>query len=404
MNVGLLLLVAITSIGVYGIILGGWASNSKYALMGGLRSAAQLISYEVPMGFALVAAILMSRSLSLVGIVEAQKAAHLWFIFPGLLAFFLYFVSGVAETNRIPFDLPEAESELVAGFHTEYSGFRWAVFFLSEYANMITISAIATTLFFGGWLRPFPNVSWLSFLDVIPRIVWFLLKVSVFLFVYIWFRGTFPRYRFDQLMALGWKVLIPLSIGNVVLVAFAALWGLPGLKVLSAVLWVGARRRLPRRLGRATPKRRTRPGGRGVTMSLLDRILLFDIFTGLKITGRHWWRRKDTVPYPEARREAERPLPRDVQARRGALHQVHALRDRVPDQHHLHRLAQREEPGREGREGPRPLRPRPEALHVLRPLRGRVPDEPEVDLAEDEDVRARAPTSGTTRSTSTSSS
>ncbi len=237
-NVGLLLLVAITSIGVYGIILGGWASNSKYALMGGLRSAAQLISYEVPMGFALVAAILMARSLSLVTIVEAQKDAHLWFFFPGVLAFFLYFVSGVAETNRIPFDLPEAESELVAGFHTEYSGFRWAVFFLSEYANMITISAVATTLFLGGWLRPFPNVAWLSVLDLIPPLVWFLLKIAAFLFVYIWFRGTFPRYRFDQLMALGWKVLIPLSIGNVLLVAFAALWGVPGLRVLSAVLWV----------------------------------------------------------------------------------------------------------------------------------------------------------------------
>jgi len=238
-NVGLLLLVAITSIGVYGIILGGWASNSKYALMGGLRSAAQLISYEVPMGFAIVAAILMSRSLSLVGIVEAQRDAHLWFIFPGLIAFFLYFVSGVAETNRIPFDLPEAESELVAGFHTEYSGFRWAVFFLSEYANMVTISAVATTLFFGGWLRPFPNVAWLSFLDLLPPIVWFVLKVSAFLFVYIWFRGTFPRYRFDQLMALGWKALIPLSIGNVIAVAIAALWDLRGLQVLSVLLWAG---------------------------------------------------------------------------------------------------------------------------------------------------------------------
>jgi NADH-quinone oxidoreductase subunit H len=238
-NVGLLLLVAITSVGVYGIILGGWASNSKYALMGGLRSAAQLISYEVPMGFALVAAILMSRTLSLVGIVEAQRSAHLWFLFPGILAFFLYFVSGVAETNRIPFDLPEAESELVAGFHTEYSGFRWAVFFLSEYANMITISAVATTLFLGGWLRPFPNVAWLSFLDVIPPLIWFVLKIAAFLFVYIWFRGTFPRYRFDQLMALGWKVLIPVSILNVILVAFAALWGLPGLRVLAAVLWIG---------------------------------------------------------------------------------------------------------------------------------------------------------------------
>ncbi len=238
LNVSLLLVLAITSIGVYGIILGGWASNSKYALLGGLRSAAQLISYEVPMGFAVVSAILMARSLSLVEIVEAQRTYHMWFILPGLVAFFLYFVSGVAETNRIPFDLPEAESELVAGFHTEYSGFRWAIFFLTEYANMITISAVATTLFFGGWLRPFPNVGWLSFLDLIPPLVWFVLKVSAFLFVYIWFRGTFPRYRFDQLMALGWKVLSPISIGNVLLVALAALWGLPGLKVLSVVLWV----------------------------------------------------------------------------------------------------------------------------------------------------------------------
>ena len=236
LNVGLLLVLAITTIGIYGIILGGWASNSKYALLGGLRSAAQLISYEVPMGFAVVAVILMGRSLSLVQIIQAQKDAGIWFIFPGLLAFFLYFVSGVAETNRTPFDLPEAESELVAGFHTEYSGFKWSVFFMAEYANMITISAVATTLFFGGWLRPFPNVSWLSFLDVVPPAVWFLLKVSFFLFVYIWFRATFPRYRFDQLMALGWKVLIPLSLGNVALVGVAALWGAGGLKVLGAVL------------------------------------------------------------------------------------------------------------------------------------------------------------------------
>ena len=236
LNVGLLLVLAITTIGIYGIILGGWASNSKYALLGGLRSAAQLISYEVPMGFAVVAVILMGRSLSLVQIIQAQKDAGIWFIFPGLLAFFLYFVSGVAETNRTPFDLPEAESELVAGFHTEYSGFKWSVFFMAEYANMITISDVATSLFFGGWLRPFPNVSWLSFLDVVPPAVWFLLKVSFFLFVYIWFRATFPRYRFDQLMALGWKVLIPLSLGNVALVGVAALWGAGGLKVLGAVL------------------------------------------------------------------------------------------------------------------------------------------------------------------------
>ncbi len=238
LNIGLLFLLAVTTVGIYGIILAGWASNSKYALLGGLRSAAQLISYEVPMGFAVAAAIVMGESLSLVSIIEKQKEMGLWFIFPGLIAFFLYFVSGVAETNRTPFDLPEAESELVAGFHTEYSGFRWAIFFLSEYANMITIGAVATTLFFGGWLRPFPNVAFLSFLDIIPPVIWFTLKIACFLFVYIWFRGTFPRYRFDQLMALGWKFLIPLSLANLVLVALAALWGKTGLTILGAVLTV----------------------------------------------------------------------------------------------------------------------------------------------------------------------
>jgi NADH-quinone oxidoreductase subunit H len=237
LNVGLLFVIAVTSIGIYGIILGGWASNSKYALLGGLRSAAQLISYEVPMGFAVVSVVLMSRSLSLVEIIEAQKRFHTWFIFPGLLAFFLYFLSGVAETNRVPFDLPEAESELVAGFHTEYSGVKWSFFFLGEYANMITISAIATTLFFGGWLRPFPNVHALKFLGLIPPIAWFLIKVGAFMFVYIWFRGTFPRYRFDQLMALGWKTLIPLALFNLVLVAGFALYGSKGLQTLGAILW-----------------------------------------------------------------------------------------------------------------------------------------------------------------------
>jgi NADH-quinone oxidoreductase subunit H len=235
-NVALLLILAVSSIGVYGIILAGWSSNSKYPLLGGLRSAAQLISYEVPMGFAIVAAVLMAGSLSMVEIIEAQKEAGVWFVFPGLVAFFLYFVSGVAETNRTPFDLPEAESELVGGFHTEYSGFRWAIFFMSEYGNMISIGAVATTLFFGGWLRPFPNVAWLSFLDVVPAFFWFAGKVFLFLLVYIWFRATFPRYRFDQLMALGWKALIPISLGNLFLVALAALWGAAGLKVLGAVL------------------------------------------------------------------------------------------------------------------------------------------------------------------------
>jgi NADH-quinone oxidoreductase subunit H len=222
-NVGLLFLLAITSIGVYGIILGGWSSNNKYSLLGGLRSAAQLVSYEVPMGLALVAVLLMTRSLSLVEIVQRQQRIHLWFIFPGLVAFFIYFVAGVAETNRNPFDLPEAESELVSGFNTEYSGVKFAFFFLGEYTAMIIISCVAVTVFFGGWLRPFPSVKALAFLDVVPPIVWFLLKAGFFIFCYIWFRSTFPRYRFDQLMALGWKWMIPVSLVNIVVVALAIL-------------------------------------------------------------------------------------------------------------------------------------------------------------------------------------
>jgi len=222
-NVGLLLVLGISSVGVYGIILGGWASNNKFSLMGGLRSAAQLISYEVPMGFAVVTVVLMANTLSLVGIVEAQKAAGIWYFVPGFVAFFIYFVCGVAETNRNPFDLPEAESELVAGFHTEYSGMKFAFYFLAEYCNMVVISSVATVLFFGGWLRPFPNVAALAFLDVVPPVIWFLLKMAVFLFSYIWFRGTFPRYRFDQLMALGWKVFIPVSLVNLMVVGLAVL-------------------------------------------------------------------------------------------------------------------------------------------------------------------------------------
>jgi NADH-quinone oxidoreductase subunit H len=222
-NIGLLFILAITSIGVYGLILGGWASNNKYSLLGGLRSAAQLVSYEVPMGLALVSVLLMSRSLSMVEIVERQQRIGLWFVFPGLLAFFLYFVSGVAETNRNPFDLPEAESELVSGFNTEYSGVKFAFFFLGEYAAMIIISCVAVTVFFGGWLPPFPNVPAFNFLGVLPPFAWFLLKVGFFLFCYIWFRSTFPRYRFDQLMALGWKWMIPLALANILIVAFAIL-------------------------------------------------------------------------------------------------------------------------------------------------------------------------------------
>ena len=218
-NVALLYIVAVSSLGIYGIILGGWASNSKYPLLASLRSSAQLVSYEVAVTMTLVSMILMAGSLSMVGIVEAQRSAGFWFAFVQPVAFFIYFVGGLAETNRAPFDLPEAEQELVGGFHTEYSGIRFALFFLAEYANMIVISTIATTVFFGGWLRPFPNVGWLAFLDLVPGWMWFLAKTFVFLYLFLWVRATLPRYRYDQLMRLGWKVLIPLAIANVIVTA-----------------------------------------------------------------------------------------------------------------------------------------------------------------------------------------
>ncbi len=219
LNVGLLYIVAVASIGVYGIILGGWSSNSKYPLLGSLRSSAQLISYEVAVTLTFVAVILASGSLSMVDIVRAQQANHVWFAFVQPVSLFIYFVGGLAETNRAPFDLPEAESELVAGFHTEYSGMRFALFFLAEYANMIVVSAIATTLFFGGWLPLFPNVHALSFLGLVPGWIWFIVKTLTVLYVFLWIRATLPRYRYDQLMRLGWKLLIPLAIVNIVVVA-----------------------------------------------------------------------------------------------------------------------------------------------------------------------------------------
>jgi len=219
LNVGLLYIVAVASLGVYGTILGGWASNSKYPLLASLRASAQLISYEVAVTMTLVSMILMAGTLSMVGIVEAQQAQGWWFAFLQPVAFFIYFVGGLAETNRAPFDLPEAEQELVGGFHTEYSGMRFALFFLAEYANMIVISAIATTVFWGGWLRPFPGVAWLAFLDWIPGWAWFIAKSFVFLYVFLWVRATLPRYRYDQLMRLGWKFLIPLAIANVIVTA-----------------------------------------------------------------------------------------------------------------------------------------------------------------------------------------
>ena len=220
-NVGLLYIVSVASIGVYGLILGGYASNSKYPLLASLRASAQLISYEVAVTMTLVSLILMAGSLSMVGIVEAQKADGVWFFFVQPVALLIYFIGGLAETNRAPFDLPEAEQELVGGFHTEYSGMRFAFFFLAEYANMIVISAVATTLFFGGWLRPFPNVEALWLLDYVPGWVWFLLKTFVLLYLFLWIRATFPRYRYDQLMRLGWKVLLPLAIANLIVTAAA---------------------------------------------------------------------------------------------------------------------------------------------------------------------------------------
>jgi NADH-quinone oxidoreductase subunit H len=218
-NVGLLYIVSVSSIGVYGIILGGWASNSKYPLLASLRASAQLISYEVAVTMTLVSMILMAGSLSMVEIVRAQEAQGWWYIALQPVAFLIFFIGGLAETNRAPFDLPEAEQELTGGFHTEYSGIRFALFFLAEYANMIVVSAVATTLFLGGWLRPFPGVRALDVLDVVPGWAWFLAKTFLFLWVFLWVRATLPRYRYDQLMRLGWKVLIPLAIANVIVTA-----------------------------------------------------------------------------------------------------------------------------------------------------------------------------------------
>jgi NADH-quinone oxidoreductase subunit H len=213
-DAGLLLVLALTSMGVYGILLGGWASNSKYALLGGLRAAAQTVSYEIAMGFALVGVIVLAGTLNLTAIVEAQAGnIFTWYWLPLLPLFVIYFVSGVAETNRAPFDVAEGESEIVAGFHVEYSGAGFAVFFLAEYANMILISALASLLFMGGWLSPFSGIPVVG--DTIlgeGGVHWFLLKTVVFCFLFLWFRATFPRYRYDQIMRLGWKVFIPITI------------------------------------------------------------------------------------------------------------------------------------------------------------------------------------------------
>ena len=230
-NAGLLYILALTSVGVYGVIIAGWASNSKYAFLGAMRSAAQIVSYEIAMGFALVGVLVAAGSLNLGQIVMAQQGEgglFNWFWLPLLPLFVIYFLSGVAETNRAPFDVAEGESEIVAGFHVEYSGMPFAVFFLGEYANMILISALAALLFMGGWLSPFP-ASWVAGVPLLgDGFHWLLLKTLLFAFLYLWFRATFPRYRYDQIMRLGWKVFIPITIFWILLV---------GLMVVNNVLW-----------------------------------------------------------------------------------------------------------------------------------------------------------------------
>jgi len=215
LNIGLLLILGVTSMGVYGVALAGWASNNKYSLLGGLRASAQMISYEVSLGLSLIPVLIKSGSFSLRTIVESQAHLH-WNIvyFPfGTVAFFTYLISAYAETNRTPFDLPEAESELVAGYHTEYSAMKFAMFFMAEYANMVTVACLATLLFFGGWLGP---VFGPPILAMVLPIIWFCLKVFFFMFLYVWVRWTLPRFRYDQLMAFGWKVLLPLAVANTV--------------------------------------------------------------------------------------------------------------------------------------------------------------------------------------------
>jgi NADH-quinone oxidoreductase subunit H len=290
-NIGILFVVGISALGIFGIVLGGWASNSHYSLMGALRSSAQLVSYETAAGMALVSALLFTGTLNIKSIVEAQSKEGIWFVLLAPVAFFTYLVASIAETNRAPFDLPEAESELVAGYMTEFSGFRWSLYFLAEYTNMIVVASVATTLFLGGWLRPFSAVSWLNFLDYVPPLLliaigaycvlrvtkqptrvqqlfmlvvaglcfvvalvlaapvvlpvikpslreavapfyagihggfWFIFKVSLYIYFFMWLRFTIPRYRFDQLMRLGWHFLIPLSIINVLLVGVALIVG-----------------------------------------------------------------------------------------------------------------------------------------------------------------------------------
>jgi NADH-quinone oxidoreductase subunit H len=211
-NIGILYVLAIGSLGVYGIALAGWSSNNKYSLIGGIRASAQMISYELALGLSLMGVIMITGSLSLIDIVEGQRSV--WYIFVQPLGFILYLIAGIAETNRAPFDLPEAETELVAGYHTEYSGMKFALFFMAEYINMVTVSSIATTVFLGGYHGPF---------NILDGPWWFFLKIGLLLFFYVWLRATLPRLRYDRLMNFGWKVLLPLALANVVLTALGIL-------------------------------------------------------------------------------------------------------------------------------------------------------------------------------------
>jgi NADH-quinone oxidoreductase subunit H len=242
-NIGLLLVLAVSSVGVLALILAGWSSNSKYALLGGLRSSAQMVSYEVSMGLSLIGALMFARTLSLSGIIAAQGSDSIWYVVYQPAAFLLFLISGIAENNRAPFDLPEAESELVAGFHTEYSGMRWSLFFMAEYAAMVVVSAVAATVFLGGWYFPFVHrleVAGQHNLYVVVSLLVFLVKVSVILYIYFWLRWTLPRFRYDQLMDIGWKWLIPSALINIALSAIAifvvqALNGWRGMKTIDAL-------------------------------------------------------------------------------------------------------------------------------------------------------------------------
>ena len=233
-NIGLLIILGVTSIGVYGVALAGWSSNSKYSLLGSLRASAQMISYELSLGLSLVGILLLSGTLSLREIVVSQSGnwvlgghdTHIphWFIFPQIVGFFIYLLAAYAETNRIPFDMPEAETELVAGYHTEYSSMKFAMFFMAEYVNMFTVACLATLLFFGGWHGP--AIPFLPpLLQSLVPVLWFALKVFFFIFLYIWIRGTLPRFRYDQLMAFGWKFLLPLAIANIIVTSLIVAWG-----------------------------------------------------------------------------------------------------------------------------------------------------------------------------------